>query len=94
MPEYVTSFVMARKVKLQFSGLDSKSISKGVQTMAGASVTGSYSIFSFSSSVGVQKGKQSVTADRTANGMVIHIPGAQIVGYYTQVMPMFPKQQG
>ena len=93
MPEYVTSFLLARNIKLQFSGLDSKSVSKGMQMMAGGSVTGGYNMFSFSASVGVQKGKQSVTADRTANGMVIHIPGAQIIGYYTQVMPQFPKQQ-
>jgi hypothetical protein len=93
MPEYVTSFLLARNIKLQFSGLDSKSVSKGMQMMAGGSVTGGYNMFSFSASVGVQKGKQSVTADRTANGMVIHIPGAQIIGYYTQVMPQFPKDQ-
>ena len=93
MPEYVTSFLLARNVKLQFSGLDSSSVSKAMQMVAGASITGSYKMFSFAASVGIQKGKQSVTADRTANGMVIHIPGAQIIGYYTQVMPQFPKQQ-
>ena len=93
MPEYVTSFLLARNVKLQFSGLDSRSVSKAMQMVAGASITGSYNMFSLSASVGINKGKQSVTADRTANGMVIHIPGAQIIGYYTQVLPQFPKEQ-
>ena len=82
MPEYVTSFLLARNVELQFSGLDSKSISKGMEMIAGASINvgggvsigrstgsggiGGYNMFSFSASVGVQKGKQSVTADYTA----------------------------
>ena len=93
MPEYVTSFLLARNVKLQFSGLDSSSVSKAMQTVSDTSVNGNLGIFGFSVSVGKRKGRQSVTADRTANGMIIHIPGAQIIGYHTQVMPQFPKQQ-
>ena len=98
MPEYVSSFLLARNVKLQFSGVDSSSVTKAMQLIAGGHLTAGLSteiipVFSIEPSVGVQKGKQSVIADRTTNGMVIHIPGAQIIGYYTQVMPQFPKQQ-
>ena len=50
-------------------------------------------MFSAAVSVGVGKTKQSVTADRTANGMIINIPGAQIIGYYTEVLPRFPQSQ-
>ena len=93
LPEYVTSFLLARNVKLQFSGLDSSSVSHAMQMMAGGSISGSYDMFSMSASVGIGREKQSVTADRTANGMIINIPGAQVIGYYTQVMPQFPRDQ-
>ena len=93
LPEYVTSFLLARNVKLQFSGLDSSSVSHGMQMMAGGSVSGSYDMFGLSASVGIGKTKQSITADRTATGMIISIPGAQVIGYYTQVMPEFPRDQ-
>ena len=93
LPEYVTSFLLARDVQLQFSGVDANTVSHSMQTMAGGSFSGSYGMFSAAVSVGVGKTKQSVTADRTANGMIINIPGAQIIGYYTEVMPRFPQSQ-
>ena len=93
LPEYVTSFLLAHNVKLQFSGLDSSSVSHAMQMMAGGSFSASYNMFSMSASVGVGKEKQRVTADTTANGMIINIPGAQVIGFYTQVMPQFPKSQ-
>lgn len=64
-----------------------------MQMMAGGSLSGSYDMFSLSASVGIGKEKQSITADRTATGMIINIPGAQVIGYYTQVVPQFPREQ-
>ena len=101
MSEYVTSFLLARNVKLQFSGLDSNNVNRAMQLIASLTNSGSVSavmkgvpvMFNFNAQVGVHFGRKSVTADRTANGMIIHIPGAQIIGYYTQVMPQFPKEQ-
>ena len=92
---------MARNVKLQFSGLDSKSVDRAMQLMVGLSQAASGTIilegvpvmFNANRQFSFHFGRRSVTADRTANGMVIHIPGAQIIGYYTQVMPQFPKSQ-
>ena len=101
MPEYVTSFLLARHVKLQFSGLDSNSVSKAMQFMTSHSGSASGTtvlkgvplVFSVKGGVGLNIGWKSMTAHRTANGMAIEIPGAQIIGYYTQVMPQFPKEQ-
>ncbi len=93
MPEYITGFVLARGIKLQFSGVDAKSASHLTQLMVGVSFSASYQMFTLAGSVGVNKMKQSVTADRTANGMIINIPGAQIIGYYTAVLPKFPYKQ-
>ena len=50
-------------------------------------------VFSVKGGVGLNIGWKSMTVHRTANGMAIEIPGAQIIGYYTQVMPQFPKEQ-
>ena len=50
-------------------------------------------MFSMSASIGRQKTKRSVNAYRTVNGMIISIPGAQIIGYYTEVIPEFPRSQ-
>ena len=98
LPEYVTSFLLARNVKLQFSGVDAKSSSHFTQLMVGASVTASVPVdayvFGMSASVGVTHTKQTATADRTADGIILNIPGAQVIGYYTTVLPKFPAKQG
>lgn len=64
-----------------------------MQMMAGGGFSGTYDMYSLGASVGIGKTKQSVTADRTANGMIINIPGAQVIGYYTEVLPRFPQTQ-
>lgn len=101
MPEYVTSFLLARDVKLQFSGLDSNTVSRAMQAMFGLSTDASAMIIlkgvplvvGANTEAGFRFSRNSMTADRTANGMIIEIPGAQVIGYYTQVMPQFPKEQ-
>ena len=90
LPEYATGFLLARNVKLQFSELNQKSANHLTRLVAGASFSASFGPFSLSGAVDGNKMKQGVTADRTANGMVITIPGAQIIGYYTTVLPKFP----
>jgi hypothetical protein len=101
MPEYVTSFLMARNVRLQFSGVDTNSVNRAMQFMFGLSTGGSGTlvlegvplVFGADARIGFQFGRKTMTAHRTANGMIIEIPGAQVIGYYTQVMPQFPKEQ-
>ena len=126
MPEYVTAFLLARNIKLQFSGVDANSASHLAQLIVGASrsssvqipldsllmgatdgasasmagsktFSGNYQMFtlysSASLSAGYKKTSQTMTVDRTANGMILNIPGAQIIGYYTTVLPKFPTKQ-
>ena len=92
-PEYITSFVLARDVKIHFSGVDASSVSHAMQMMVGGAFSGSISTFSLTPTFGFDRTKQSVTADRTADGMIINIPGAQIIGYFTEVLPRFPQTQ-
>ena len=93
MPEYVSSFLIAKDLKLEFSGMDSASVSRGMQFAATAKFSGTYNMVNLNAAVGVNKNTQSLTADRTSTGMIITVPGAQIIGYYTNVLPKFPQDQ-
>ena len=97
MPEYVTSFLLGCNITLQFSDLDSKTVSRAMQLIVSKSLRASGIIegipFSLGEQTDLRFGRKSVTAHRTANGMIIHIPAAQVIGYYTRVVPQFPKQQ-
>ena len=80
---------------MQLYDLDSEVVTRTMQLIGGLSTSSSSSLklssFNFLFSIDFRYGRNSVTADRTANGIVIHVSGAQIIGYYTQVMPQFPK---
>ena len=90
LPEYTTAFLLARDIELEFSGLDSKTVSYAMQEQSHYEGHGGFLFFH--AGVSVSKGKQTsqVTVDRTADGMRVKIPGAQVIGYYTEVVPIFP----
>lgn len=93
LPEYVTSFLLAREVELEFSKVDRNTFSETVSTFTRHSAHCSFLCFSasFSSTKSDYNSRSSV--DRTANGMRISIPGTQLIGYYTQKLPKFPADQ-
>ncbi len=90
LPEYVTSFLLARDIDLEFSNTKKKTLRETESTFSHTSAHASFLCFSasFSSSSSNYKSRSSV--HRTANGMKIKMPGAQIIGYYTQILPKFP----
>ena len=92
LAEYVTSFLLARDIELQFSQVNSEIFKKTVDHQSKNS-HGSIFFFSASSSVTRNNQFSQVTTSRNANGMTIKIPGAQLIGYYTQKMPRFPNTQ-
>lgn len=93
MTEYVSSFLLARNLVLEFHGVDQRHVSSALRTFTGVHVAVTYSGIGVSAAVGVQRTEERVTADRTANGLRITVPGAQIMGYYTNVVPQFPRTQ-
>ena len=93
LPEYVTSFLLARNVKLEFFGIDSNTVSHGMQALSGVSFSASFGFFDLKAAVDDQGKKQHVTIDKTTTGISLTIPGAQIIGYYTNVLPKFPAVQ-
>lgn len=93
LPEYTTGFLLARKIELEFSGLDSSTVTSTMNQMSSFSAGGGFLFFRASTSVTKTKRSSHVQVKRTGSGMKIAIPGAQIIGYYTQVMPRFPVNQ-
>lgn len=90
MPQYVNAFLLAKDVRLEFRGVDSSVKSKAVQQSASAHMSGHYGPFSASASFSYGSSNSHMQAESTADGLLIKIPGAQIIGYYVTVVPCFP----
>ena len=93
LPEYTTGFLLARNIELEFSNLDSETITSTMNEMSHTSGSGGFLFFKASASVTKTKQTSHVRVERTGSGMKIKIPGAQVIGYYTRVMPRFPVNQ-
>ena len=93
LPEYATGFLLAREIDLEFSGIDASTASHMVQTSIQSSLSIGIGPFSASASYGENHQKSSFQAKRTADGLKISIPGAQIIGYFTEIVPKFPTEQ-
>lgn len=93
LPEYTTAFLLARKIELEFSGVDSNVVTHAMSEASHTSGGGGFFCFRASASVTKTKQTSHVQVKKTASGMSISIPGAQIIGYYTQVLPKFPLNQ-
>ena len=93
LPEYVTSFLLARDIELEFSGVDANTIRDTLDEYSHTSGSGGFLFFRASASVTKSNHWSQVTAHRTSNGMTIKIPGTQLIGYYTQKLPRFPLRQ-
>ena len=93
LPEYVTSFLLSREVELEFSNVNRRTFRDTVSTFTRHSAYASFFCFSasFSSTRSNYQSRSSV--HRSANGMTISMPGAQVIGYYTQILPKFPSSQ-
>ena len=96
LPEFVTSFLLTKDVELE---IISKS-NKLYQAFVGSSITSSSSdsqqkffvAYSMSSSSQSREfGGATTKVHKTSTGMKIKIPGAQVIGYYTQKLPKFPS---
>ena len=91
LPEYVNAFLLAKDIVMEFSGIDSSAQSSALQTSASSQLSGHYGPFSASSSFNYGHSKAKMSAESTADGLRVKIPGAQIIGYYTTILPCFPS---
>ena len=92
LPHYSIGLLLSRNVTVEFSELSSSAVYHAIQQSssfsAGFSV-GFWASGSASGSWGSSSTHTKVEASET--GMRVAIPGAQVIGYYTQNVPLFPK---
>ena len=90
LPEYTTAFLLAKDISMRFRGVDSDTASHAIQESALAQLSGSYGPFRAKSSLGYGHKSSNLKVSSQADRLQIDIPGAQIIGYYTSVLPKFP----
>ena len=90
LPEYTTSFLLARNVELDFKGVDSSTVMSSLSIFSHSGVDANFLFFHASHSATSSNQASSVETKKTADGMKIKIPGAQLIGYYTKKLPRFP----
>ena len=88
LPEFVTSFLLAKDVELE---IVSKSSALYQSFMHSSNQWNNFICFSLDSTAGSgEKHYARTRVHKTSTGMKIKIPGAQVIGYYTQKIPRFP----
>ncbi len=91
LPEYVTGLILSRNIQFEFKGITADVAAHAVSISHRASLSGGWGPFRASYSYGYGKQERTYNAEATSNGLRITIPGAQIIGYVTQVVPEFPQ---
>lgn len=91
LPEYTTGFLLAKNISIKFRGIDSSMTYYALQQSASASLSGGFGCFSVSASFDYGHSYTNLKVSSTSDGLQIDIPGAQIIGYYTSVLPKFPN---
>lgn len=93
LPEYTTGFLLAKDVSMSFRGVDSSTVSHALKESASAKLSVGYGPFKASGSFGYGHQSSSLKVSSQSYGLKIDIPGAQIIGYYTSVLPEFPMNE-
>ena len=91
LPEFASAFLLAKDIVMEFTGVESSTKSHTLEQSASGKLSGNYLCFSASASFDYGSSESSLQTESTANGLKIKIPGAQIVGYYTTLLPCFPR---
>ena len=92
IPQYITGLLLCRNLDLEISGLNQQSTRSFVATSMSAGLNVGYGPFSLSTSFSSSNQKASFHASSTATGLQIKVPGTQVIGYYTEVVPKFPVE--
>ena len=91
LPQYITGFLLARNLSMEFSSTDSSSTSSFIAESL--SVNTGVSVGPLSISASYMRSTQEATfqAESTSSGLRIGVPGVQMIGYYTDIVPKFPQ---
>ena len=94
LPEYVTSFLLAKDIELEISSKSNTLFRSFMKQTSYTRTTRERNYIFFKTSVTTESSYSSSTkvtrVHRTADGFKLKIPGAQVIGYYTRVLPKFP----
>ena len=91
LPQYVTGLLLSRNVEVEFTTSDASTSTHAVRVASSASVSGGIGPWRASVSYSGGHSRRTMNFASTATGLRVTIPGAQVIGYYTQVVPHFPK---
>ena len=92
LPEYTTGFLLAKDVSMTFRGLETSSNSHAMKLSVSGKLSIGWGPFTLGSgSLSSGKTSSSMKVSSQSDGLHIDVPGAQIIGYYTSVLPKFPK---
>lgn len=91
LPEYTTGFLLAKDVSMSFRGVKSKTISHAMKTSTAGSLSVGVCGISASASSSYAASSSHLSVSSHSDGLQINVPGAQIIGYYTSVLPKFPN---
>ena len=88
----MNAFLLAKDIELEFRGISSSTTAHMLSRSVEGSVGITYGPFTLgaSPSVGYSSDSSHVSTEATADGIRVRVPGAQVIGYYTTVVPKFP----
>ena len=107
MPQYTSSLVLASNVSLFFPGLgswrdeqdnDYNNHTNGIINMLmkyayAPTLEGGYGPFALAPKGGIRKDVHNFRVERRNGGLMIRVPGAQVVGFVSSALPKFPEIQ-
>ena len=104
MPQYTSAFILAGDVKVYFPGLGiwndtdeddqtNNAVNILMKYTYAPNLEGGYGPFSFVPADGASNNAHSFRVERNRGGILITVPGAQIIGYITTVISKFPDSQ-
>ena len=105
MPQYTSSLVLASNVSLFFPGLgswrdeevnDYNTHTNGIINMLmkyayAPTLEGGYGPFTFAPKGGIRKDVHNFRVERKNGGLLIRVPGAQVIGFISTTVPRFPN---
>lgn len=104
MPQFTSSFILASDVQVFFPGLGiwndtdtddqtNNAVNILMKYTYAPNLEGGYGPFSFVPADGATNNVHSFRVERNRGGILITVPGAQIIGYIITVIPKFPDNQ-
>ena len=104
MPQFTSSFIVASDIRVYFPGLGvwndsdtdnqtNNAVNILMKYTYAPNLGGGYGPFSFVPADGAINNVHSFRVERSRGGILLTVPGAQVIGYISTVIPKFPYNQ-